>query len=201
MKSRLRPFQVEVRRSKATSNQPEGLAKPVLGQPLGGENGPKRGSSDHITREPRWPAEGKDPAGSIGSPPAAAAPPVRRILPDLRPPSAAHDLDSTRSDTPRAKRSTSKSAPRRHAEMRTVDDDEKLTSDRAPKAPDPNAIRAAEDIAPPVPAATPPAPLPAPATKSLVEAAHRFYRRPKPVTRIPRSERWKERRLPPVCRK
>jgi hypothetical protein len=203
MKPRVRPFKVEVRRATAPSNKSEALAKPALGQPFSRANSPKRlfpelilGDVDPLRR----PAAGNEPASSVSSPLPAPTVPVRRVLPDLRPTSVAVGEVSRPSVAPQAKRSTRKSALGRYAAMRAIDDNEKLTSEAAPKPTDPGPFHAIGKFSSPAPAIAPPAPPSGPASKARAEAALRFSRRPKPVTRLPRWERWKERRLPPTCR-
>ena len=127
---------------------------------------------------------------------------MRRVLPDLRSLRSAEEIEQkVREARPQARSDRKASAPR-YAAMRVLDQDqEKLTSDGLPELSDPGEASKAGAITsgPEAPAAAvsaspPPQNAPAPA-----KAALRFSRRIKPVTRLPRGERWKERRLPRVC--
>jgi len=199
MKSRTRPFQVEVRRAKGPSSRPFALTKEVFRLPLLSpllQGAPHELAGEGLWKQPMLeradplldPRKARAPM-DLGSaqPETAAGSPVRRVLPDLRSPTAAEETQRKVRETRPQARSKRKATALRYAAMRVLhQDQEKLTSDAVPELPDPGSPNEAgntgsEPIAPAAAVSASPPP------------------RKTPVTRLPRGERWKERRLPRVC--
>ena len=203
MKSRLRSFQVEVRRAKGYSGIQKNSSKVV-----------HRHRLPSLLSDGDWP-EGLDPVtvpavaihatiSGSRSPDFVEVPQVRRVLPDLRPSIIAQGEERVSTARP-AKHSKRKADGSPYAAMRALDQDqdritsEPLGTDRpgrsersgerqlwhecASKGRDRFSLR----------------------RRPLCQPRCSLRRRSgsaaaeKPATRLPRWERWKERRLPRIC--
>jgi hypothetical protein len=195
MKSRSRPFQVEVRRAKRHPNKHPNRPNIVLFHRPPGAVAPNS-------------REGADPATGRAAAPRAPTsdhlvetPQVRQVLPDLRRSVIAPPKESVTAKRP-AKRSQGTDGELRYAAMRALGQDQDRITGEPPgngRAPDQNP---AEDDSPGrnVPRTEAKvSPQTVPPTKGLAEAALRFSRCKKQATCLPRWDRWKERRLPHIC--
>jgi hypothetical protein len=172
MKTRYRPFQVEVRRA-------------------------KNHAARQITPSKSAPAVRERPVAALG--PASAPGSVlplkpKRVLPDLRPVTRPAEQVTAKVRVTRPKAQ----APR-YAAMRVVEqDNETVTSGPVTIAPDASRP-GGPDAALQGPASSPKSAQAAVPVRVHAEAALRFSRRSKAPSQLPRWERWKERRLPRVC--
>jgi hypothetical protein len=203
MKSRSRPFQVEVRRAKGHSAIQKSHSEVVYRHRLPGLLfvGDWRDGLDPVT----VPAAAMHATISdSGSPDLVEVPQARRVLPDLRPSIIAQGEERVSTARP-AKRSKRKADKSPYPAMRALDQDQdRITSealgtdfglvDQTAAENDNSGTSAPQTGAMVQPSAQTALPTPV-----LAEAALRFSRRRKQATRLPRGERWKERRLPRVC--
>jgi hypothetical protein len=200
MKSRSRLFQVEVRRAKGHSRlQASRSNVALLHRRPGTVVGNSRERVDPFT-VPAAAIYAIGPGSASPGPVEVAQP--RRVLPDLRP-TIITQSEERGSDTRPARRPKQKVGKRQYAAMRALDQDEErntsepLGTDSSPG--DQNQNGNSDTSAPQEGAIVPPSAQTASPTRGLAEAALRSSGRAKQGARVPRWERWKERRLPRVC--